>query len=166
MTNSRSASQTRDRRRKKRRRKCKGPTQRQKGPTTDENTDTSFWDLKFESRLSTTWEDDNRPYREVWKAIESEIGLVRFFMTNSEAANRRVPPEVELVVRFCPESTREELESGSSLIPAENVSLLDDRTNDENPPISRGYLGPLNAYSLYRELQKKVRISIHISSVP
>ncbi|KAH8662643.1 hypothetical protein BGZ61DRAFT_402356 [Ilyonectria robusta] len=115
----------------------------------------SFWDLRFNSQGSMTWESENKTSREICREVGS-AGLVEFFMTKSENTNR-LALEVEVVMNFCPEHILEELESACPLATVKNVSLLDDRTNDDTdrPSISRGYLGPLNAYKLYLELQKR-----------
>ncbi|KAK7417614.1 hypothetical protein QQX98_004435 [Neonectria punicea] len=113
----------------------------------------TFWDAGFDPHLVVGWQYENKPFLEVWKDSGSELSLIRFFMTESGAANRLMP-EVELVADFCPDSTLNELECGSSSVPQANVALLDDRTNDGTNSISRGYLGPLNAHKLYLELKK------------
>ncbi|KAH7160448.1 hypothetical protein B0J13DRAFT_644073 [Dactylonectria estremocensis] len=107
------------------------------------------------------WESENKSYREIWKASASEASLVEFFMTSSENMNR-LAPEVKAVVSFCPEEILEGLESACPLATMRNVSLLDDRTNDDRdtPSESRGYLGPLTAHKLYLELKKRARATI------
>ncbi|KAI8716026.1 hypothetical protein NCS52_01112100 [Fusarium sp. LHS14.1] len=114
----------------------------------------TFWDLNFGPRWLVGWQYENKPFREVWKDSGSDLSLIRFFMTESGAANRLMP-EVELAAGFCPDNTLNELESGSSRVPQANIALLDDRTNDGMNSISRGYLGPLNAHKLYLELKKE-----------
>ncbi|KAH7136311.1 hypothetical protein EDB81DRAFT_693338 [Dactylonectria macrodidyma] len=114
----------------------------------------SFWSLKFNSKGSMTWESENKSYREICGEVGS-VGLVECFMTKSENTNR-VALEVEVVTKFCPEHILEELESACPMATTKNVSLLDDRTNDDTdrPSKFRVYLGPLNAYKLWLELQK------------
>ncbi|KPM35948.1 hypothetical protein AK830_g10606 [Neonectria ditissima] len=111
-------------------------------------------DLKFEPQKPQILRHENKPHSQLWKETSQGVGLVRFFMTRSEAGLRSVP-EVELVRAFCPETSLEELQSSKSCVTSENVALLDDRTNDGTTSISRGYLGPLNARNLYLELQKE-----------
>jgi hypothetical protein len=110
------------------------------------------------------WQYENKPFLQVWKDSGSELSLIRFFMTESGAANRLMP-EVELVAGFCPDKTLNELEDGSSSIPQATIALLDDRTNDGTNSTSRGYLGPLSAHKLYLELKKDVKLPLQGSAV-
>lgn len=117
----------------------------------------TFWDTDFDPHLPMGWQYENKPFLQVWKDNGSELGLIRFFMIESGAANRLMP-EVELVAGFCPDQTLNELESGSSSVPQATIALLDDRTNDGTNSISRGYLGPLSSRQLYLELKKDVKL--------
>lgn len=113
--------------------------------------------MDFESRLLVGWQYENKPFLEEWEDSGSEVSLIRFFMTESGAANRLMP-EVELVAGFCPDSILNQLEYGSSSIPQANIALLDERTNDGTNSICRGYLGPLTAHKLFLELKKDVKL--------
>lgn len=89
----------------------------------------------------------------------NNIGLVEFFMTESEEV-KRISPQVELVLNFCPEKTLEELQSGFSAVTEETVTLLYDRTNDVQKPFSREHQGPLTAHQLWLAFKKKVTVPI------
>ncbi|KAH7265918.1 hypothetical protein B0J15DRAFT_235859 [Fusarium solani] len=151
------AAQTRSQKRKKKKnKKRKNPKKdrRQKhNPAIGRESNRTFWDADFDPHLVVGWQYENKPFLQVWNDSGSELSLIRFFMTESGAANRLMP-EVELVAGFCPDKTLSELEHDSSSVPQATIALLDDRTNDGTNSISRGYLGPLNAHQLYLELKK------------
>lgn len=162
------ASQSRSQKRKKK--KNKKQKNHQKDTHEKPNlaigraTNGNFWDAEFDPHLTVGWQYENKPFLQVWKDSGSELSLVRFFMTESGAANR-IMPEVELVAGFCPDKTLSELDHGSSSLPLATIALLDDRTNDGTNSISRGYLGPLDALKLYLELKKDVKLPRRGSAV-
>ncbi|KAH7156087.1 hypothetical protein EDB81DRAFT_684310 [Dactylonectria macrodidyma] len=147
------SNQIKCRKRKKRKVTHKSSSQPPTAITTISRT-TSVWDQNPSPELPTGWQIENVPYAQVWKDTMSETSLVRFFMTESVAANQTIP-QVDLITAFCPDNTLEVLESGAG-IPPDNVCLLDDRTNDGKVSIGRRHLEPLNAHQLYLELRKEV----------
>lgn len=152
-----SRSQKRKKKKNKKRKNHKKDRDQKREPDIGRETNGTFWDTDFDPHLPVGWQYENKPFLQVWKDSGSELSLIRFFMTESGAANRLIP-EVELVAGFCPDETLSELEHGSSSVPHANIALLDDRTNDGTNSISRDYLGPLNAHRLHLELKKDVKL--------
>ncbi|KAH8683922.1 hypothetical protein BGZ61DRAFT_455431 [Ilyonectria robusta] len=75
-------------------------------------------------------------------------------MAESESVEP-ISTQLELVLKFCPEKTLEELQSGFSTITDETVAFLDDRTNGMQKAFHREYLGPLTAYQLWLAIKRK-----------
>lgn len=158
------AAQARSQKRKKKRKNPKKHRHQKHNLAIGRESNRTFWDATFNPHLPVGWQYENKPFLQVWKDSGSELSLVRFFMTESGAANPLMPV-VELVAGFCPDKTLNELEHGSSSAPQATIALLDDRTNDGTNSISRGYLGPLNAHKLYLELKKDVKLPRRGSAV-
>lgn len=157
---SQAASQTRSQKRNNNKKRLKNNRPRPRNHATSPGTTHFFWDLEFDHDSVRVLQLENEPFLRSWEEMGPEQSLVRFFMTESRAANR-IMPAVELVAGFCPDDTLEKLQSGSSLSTLEKVSLLDDRTNDGAKSVPRDYLGPLDAHALYLQLKEKVRLSCY-----
>lgn len=84
-----------------------------------------------------------------------EGGLVAGFM---KATSQR-KDQVKLVLGFCSDKVREELERGPETASVVKNCLLDDRSSDGKHWTSRGYYGPLSARELQLKLQCQVRWS-------
>ncbi|KAH7122122.1 hypothetical protein B0J13DRAFT_456477 [Dactylonectria estremocensis] len=153
MESPRISSQIQFRRRKKRKVTHKSSTQPANALISISRT-ISVWDASPSPELPIGWQIENIPYAQLWKDTMSEASLVRFFMTQSVAANQMIP-QVDLITAFCPDNTLEELQTNLG-VPSDRFCLLDDRTNNGKVSVGRGYVEPLNAHQLYLELRKKV----------
>lgn len=96
-------------------------------------------------------DDDNSDDEE----SDEEDGLVEEFMQNPLSVSQ-CEDQVTLLLSFCPEKTRQELEHGSLAVLTEKVCLLDDRSNDGTQCITRTCLRPLNVIEFQSELSKEV----------
>ncbi|KAJ3454656.1 hypothetical protein MRS44_013256 [Fusarium solani] len=81
-------------------------------------------------------------------------GLVEEFMQNPLSFSQS-EDQVTLLLSFCPEKTRQELEHGSLAALSEKVCLFDDRSSDGTRWQTRTCLRPLTVLELWSELSKE-----------